>query len=76
MICECENEAALNIFVQAFELTNEMKEAISLRRIAIWTWQNEVSPSLKVGRLPSGFVSPTNGLMIMVYVRNRTLQAK
>ena len=46
MICECENEAALNIFEQAFELTDEKKEAISWRRIAIWTWQNEVSPSL------------------------------
>ena len=46
MICECENEAALNIFEQAFELTDEEKEAISRRRISIWTWQNEVSPSL------------------------------
>jgi hypothetical protein len=46
MICECENEAALNIFEQAFELTDEEKEAISRRRIAIWTWKNEASPSL------------------------------
>lgn len=46
MICECGNEAALNIFEQAYELTDEEKEAISRRRIAIWTWQNEVSPSL------------------------------
>ena len=46
MICECGNEADLNIFEQAFELTDEEKEAISRRRIAIWTWQNEVSPSL------------------------------
>ena len=46
MICECENEAALNIFEQAFKLTDEEKEAISRRRIAICTWQNEVSPSL------------------------------
>jgi hypothetical protein len=46
MICECENKAALNIFEQAFELTDEEKEAISRRRIAIWTRQNEVSPSL------------------------------
>jgi hypothetical protein len=45
-ICECENEAALNIFEQAFELTDEETEAISRRRIAIWTWKNEVSPSL------------------------------
>ena len=46
MICECENEAALNIFEQSFELMDEEKEAISRRRIAIWTWQNEVNPSL------------------------------
>jgi hypothetical protein len=48
MICGCENEAALNIFEQAFELTDEKKEAISWRRIAIWTWQNEVSPSQRI----------------------------
>ena len=46
MICECEKEVALNIFEPAFELTDEEKEAISRRRIAIWTWKNEVSPSL------------------------------
>jgi hypothetical protein len=46
MIRECEAEAALHIFEQAFDLTDEEKEAILRQRLAIWTRSNSIDGSL------------------------------
>ena len=40
MIRECETEAALDISEQAFDLTDEEKEAVLRQRLAIWTRSN------------------------------------
>ena len=46
MIRECEAEAALDIFEQAFDLTDEEKEAVLRQRLAIWTRSNSIDRSL------------------------------
>ena len=46
MIRECEAEAALHIFEQAFDLTDEEKEAVLRQRLAIWTRSNSIDGSL------------------------------
>ena len=46
MIRECEAEASLDIFEQAFDLTDEEKEAVLRQRLAIWTRSNSIDRSM------------------------------